>query len=80
MRASGDWQDYSLTLREGEDWGAGHVAWLVETESELETFQDRIVGWRRAVVSLRGPVSGRAVRCPVLGKHKRLVRRRATPR
>jgi hypothetical protein len=44
MRASGDWQDYSLTLREGEDWGAGHVAWLVETESELETFQDRIVG------------------------------------
>lgn len=42
MRAFGDWQDYSLILREGDDWGGGHIAWLVEEEADLEMFADRI--------------------------------------
>lgn len=42
LRAFGDWQDYSLVLREGDDWGCGHVAWMVESEEDLEEFSGRI--------------------------------------
>lgn len=42
MRAFGDWQDYTLILRESDDWGGGHVAWMVEEESDLKSYKDRI--------------------------------------
>ncbi|MDQ2052514.1 VOC family protein [Natronolimnohabitans sp. A-GB9] len=42
MAAYGDWQDYTLILREGEDWGCKHVAWMLEDESDFEEYKDRI--------------------------------------
>lgn len=65
MRAFGDWQDYTLILREGDDWGGGHIAWMVEDEEDLEEFQDRIEssGYETEWVEDTGePGQGRALR------------------
>lgn len=42
LAAYGDWQDYTLILREGDDWGCRHVAWMVEDEEDLEEYKQRI--------------------------------------
>lgn len=42
LAAYGDWQDYTLILREGDDWGCRHVAWMLEDESDFEEYKERI--------------------------------------
>lgn len=42
MRAFGDWQSYTLILRDANEWGGGHVAWMVEDEADLEAYRNRI--------------------------------------
>ena len=42
LAAFGDWQDYTLILREGDEWGCKHVAWMLEDEDDFEVFKERI--------------------------------------
>ena len=42
LAAYGDWQDYTLILREGDEWGCNHVAWMLEDQDDFEVLQQRI--------------------------------------
>lgn len=42
LAAYGDWQDFTLVLRQGDDWGCKTVAWMVEDEDDLDEYQQRI--------------------------------------
>ncbi|MFD1685498.1 VOC family protein [Halobellus litoreus] len=42
LAAFGDWQDYTLILREGDTWGCKHVAWMLEDEADFDEFEQRI--------------------------------------
>lgn len=64
MAAYGDWQDYTLILREGDDWGCRHVAWMVEDESDLGEYKDRIEesGYEAEWHDSEEPGQGKAVK------------------
>lgn len=42
LRAYGDWQSYSLILREADHCGCRHVAWAVEEREDLSRYKERI--------------------------------------
>ncbi|WP_161493185.1 VOC family protein [Natrarchaeobaculum aegyptiacum] len=42
LAAYGDWQDFTLVLHEGDEWGCKNVAWKVSDEDDLESYQERI--------------------------------------
>lgn len=72
MRAFGDWQSYTLILRDADDWGGGHVAWMVEDEEDIDVYQDRIDSSghdTELVEETEDPGQGRTLRfeCPSYG-------------
>lgn len=65
LAAYGDWQDYTLIIREGDEWGCRHVAWMLEDKDDFSELKERIEesGYETEWVENSGePGQGRALR------------------